>query len=115
MDTCYHVILTEKMCKGYLVKMGGKIKSWKKRWFVFDRMKRTVSYYVGECLRCLEGTSPASPAPACAQPLAPAWWLDGSRLPCPTCVAPLPLLVPLSAAPQLTPVPSLGQINTRQS
>ncbi|XP_065426380.1 pleckstrin homology-like domain family B member 1 isoform X39 [Chrysemys picta bellii] len=45
-DTCYHVILTEKMCKGYLVKMGGKIKSWKKRWFVFDRMKRTVSYYV---------------------------------------------------------------------
>lgn len=47
-DTCYHVILTEKMCKGYLVKMGGKIKSWKKRWFVFDRLKRTLSYYVGE-------------------------------------------------------------------
>lgn len=47
-DTCYHIILTEKMCKGYLVKMGGKIKSWKKRWFVFDRMKRTLSYYVGE-------------------------------------------------------------------
>ncbi|NXL48306.1 PHLB1 protein, partial [Podilymbus podiceps] len=47
-DTCYHVILTEKMCKGYLVKMGGKIKSWKKRWFVFDRMKRTLSYYVAD-------------------------------------------------------------------
>ncbi|XP_058865807.1 pleckstrin homology-like domain family B member 1 isoform X17 [Acipenser ruthenus] len=45
-ETCYHVILTEKMCKGYLVKMGGKIKSWKKRWFVFDRLKRTFSYYV---------------------------------------------------------------------
>uniref|UniRef100_A0A3B1IIZ9 Pleckstrin homology like domain family B member 1 n=1 Tax=Astyanax mexicanus TaxID=7994 RepID=A0A3B1IIZ9_ASTMX len=44
-DTCYQVILTEKMCKGYLVKMGGKIKSWKKRWFVFDRLKRTFSYY----------------------------------------------------------------------
>ncbi|TSQ46616.1 Pleckstrin homology-like domain family B member 1 [Bagarius yarrelli] len=44
-DTCYHIILTEKMCKGYLVKMGGKIKSWKKRWFVFDRLKRTFSYY----------------------------------------------------------------------
>uniref|UniRef100_A0A8C3J5H2 PH domain-containing protein n=1 Tax=Calidris pygmaea TaxID=425635 RepID=A0A8C3J5H2_9CHAR len=51
-DTCYHLILTEKMCKGYLVKMGGKIKSWKKRWFVFDRMKRTLSYYVGESLHC---------------------------------------------------------------
>lgn len=47
-DTCYQVILTEKMCKGYLVKMGGKIKSWKKRWFVFDRLKRTFSYYVGK-------------------------------------------------------------------
>ncbi|MEQ2163913.1 Pleckstrin y-like domain B member 1 [Goodea atripinnis] len=46
-ETCYNVILTEKMCKGYLVKMGGKIKSWKKRWFVFDRLKRTFSYYVG--------------------------------------------------------------------
>ena len=47
-ETSYHVILTDKMCKGYLVKMGGKIKSWKKRWFVFDRLKRTFSYYVGK-------------------------------------------------------------------
>ncbi|XP_042738315.1 pleckstrin homology-like domain family B member 1 isoform X11 [Lagopus leucura] len=54
-DTCYHVILTEKMCKGYLVKMGGKIKSWKKRWFVFDRMKRTVSYYVDKHETKLKG------------------------------------------------------------
>ncbi|KAM8989387.1 pleckstrin homology-like domain family B member 1 isoform 2-T2 [Ara ararauna] len=54
-DTCYHVILTEKMCKGYLVKMGGKIKSWKKRWFVFDRMKRTFSYYVDKHETKLKG------------------------------------------------------------
>ncbi|CAM2107803.1 unnamed protein product [Caretta caretta] len=54
-DTCCHVILTEKMCKGYLVKMGGKIKSWKKRWFVFDRMKRTVSYYVDKHETKLKG------------------------------------------------------------
>lgn len=47
-DTCPFIILTEKMCKGHLVKMGGKIKSWKKRWFVFDRLKRNFSYYVGE-------------------------------------------------------------------
>lgn len=46
-DTCPFVIVSEKMCKGHLVKMGGKIKSWKKRWFVFDRLKRTFSYYVG--------------------------------------------------------------------
>ncbi|XP_052639769.1 pleckstrin homology-like domain family B member 1 isoform X13 [Harpia harpyja] len=54
-DTCYHIILTEKMCKGYLVKMGGKIKSWKKRWFVFDRMKRTLSYYMDKHETKLKG------------------------------------------------------------
>lgn len=53
-DTCPYVILTEKMCKGHLVKMGGKIKSWKKRWFVFDRLKRNFSYYVGEDTKTLE-------------------------------------------------------------
>ncbi|XP_062328496.1 pleckstrin homology-like domain family B member 1 isoform X2 [Osmerus eperlanus] len=54
-DTCYHVILSDKMCKGYLVKMGGKIKSWKKRWFVFDRLKRTFSYYVDKHESKLKG------------------------------------------------------------
>ncbi|KAJ8390640.1 hypothetical protein AAFF_G00102460 [Aldrovandia affinis] len=44
-ETCYHVSLTEKTCRGFLVKMGGKIKTWKKRWFVFDRNRRTLSYY----------------------------------------------------------------------
>ncbi|KPP72592.1 pleckstrin-like domain family B member 1-like [Scleropages formosus] len=53
--TCYHVSLTDKMCKGYLVKMGGKIKSWKKRWFVFDRLKRTFSYYVDKHESKLKG------------------------------------------------------------
>ncbi|CAL9684245.1 unnamed protein product [Knipowitschia caucasica] len=54
-DTCFHVIVTEKMCKGNLVKMGGKIKSWKKRWFVFDRLKRTFSYYVDKHETKLKG------------------------------------------------------------
>ncbi|XP_072310519.1 pleckstrin homology-like domain family B member 1 isoform X10 [Eucyclogobius newberryi] len=54
-DTCSHVIVTEKMCKGNLVKMGGKIKSWKKRWFVFDRLKRTFSYYVDKHETKLKG------------------------------------------------------------
>ncbi|XP_072557801.1 pleckstrin homology-like domain family B member 1 isoform X20 [Paramormyrops kingsleyae] len=52
---CYDLMLTEKMCKGYLVKMGGKIKSWKKRWFVFDRMRRTFSYYVDKHESKLKG------------------------------------------------------------
>nr|XP_046266971.1 pleckstrin homology-like domain family B member 1 isoform X8 [Scatophagus argus] len=54
-DTCPYVILTEKMCKGHLVKMGGKIKSWKKRWFVFDRLKRNFSYYVDKHETKLKG------------------------------------------------------------
>ncbi|XP_051521496.1 pleckstrin homology-like domain family B member 1 isoform X3 [Myxocyprinus asiaticus] len=54
-DTCYQVILTEKMCKGYLIKMGGKIKSWRKRWFVFDRLKRTFSYYADKHESKLKG------------------------------------------------------------
>ncbi|XP_078142686.1 pleckstrin homology-like domain family B member 1 isoform X2 [Centroberyx gerrardi] len=54
-DTCPYVILTEKMCKGHLVKMGGKIKSWKKRWFVFDRLKRNFNYYVDKHETKLKG------------------------------------------------------------
>ncbi|XP_052412657.1 pleckstrin homology-like domain family B member 1 isoform X9 [Carassius gibelio] len=54
-DTCAYVIVQEKMCKGHLVKMGGKIKSWKKRWFVFDRLKRTFSYYVDKHETKLKG------------------------------------------------------------
>uniref|UniRef100_A0A8C8A582 Pleckstrin homology-like domain, family B, member 1a n=1 Tax=Oryzias sinensis TaxID=183150 RepID=A0A8C8A582_9TELE len=55
MDTCPFVILTEKMCKGHLVKMGGKIKSWKKRWFVFDRLKRNFCYYIDKHETKLKG------------------------------------------------------------
>ncbi|XP_053122755.1 pleckstrin homology-like domain family B member 3 isoform X2 [Hemicordylus capensis] len=44
-DTCSQVRVTSKSCKGYLVKMGGRIKTWKKRWFTFDRQKRVLAYY----------------------------------------------------------------------
>ncbi|XP_072302403.1 pleckstrin homology-like domain family B member 1 isoform X4 [Eucyclogobius newberryi] len=54
-DTCPFIILTEKMCKGHLVKMGGKIKSWKKRWFVFDRIKRNFCYYADKHETKLKG------------------------------------------------------------
>lgn len=46
-ETCFHLAITEKTCRGFLVKMGGKIKTWKKRWFVFDRNRRTLAYYAG--------------------------------------------------------------------
>ncbi|XP_036377122.1 pleckstrin homology-like domain family B member 2 isoform X3 [Megalops cyprinoides] len=54
-ETCYHVSLTEKTCRGFLIKMGGKIKTWKKRWFVFDRNRRTLSYYADKHEAKLKG------------------------------------------------------------
>ncbi|XP_074828771.1 pleckstrin homology-like domain family B member 2 isoform X3 [Natator depressus] len=54
-ETCYHISLTEKTCRGFLIKMGGKIKTWKKRWFVFDRSKRTFSYYADKHETKLKG------------------------------------------------------------
>lgn len=47
-DACFHLAITDKTCRGFLVKMGGKIKTWKKRWFVFDHNRRTLTYYAGE-------------------------------------------------------------------
>ncbi|XP_068604016.1 pleckstrin homology-like domain family B member 2 [Brachionichthys hirsutus] len=54
-DTCFHMSISEKTCRGYLVKMGGKIKTWKKRWFVFDRNRRTLSYYADKHEAKLKG------------------------------------------------------------
>uniref|UniRef100_H3AD55 PH domain-containing protein n=1 Tax=Latimeria chalumnae TaxID=7897 RepID=H3AD55_LATCH len=44
-ETCPHVTILGTSCKGFLTKMGGKIKTWKKRWFVFDGKKRRLAYY----------------------------------------------------------------------
>lgn len=57
-DACFHLAITDKTCRGFLVKMGGKIKTWKKRWFVFDQNRRTLTYYAGGTIF----------APRCSQP-----------------------------------------------
>ncbi|XP_060751767.1 pleckstrin homology-like domain family B member 2 isoform X2 [Tachysurus vachellii] len=44
-NSCFHLAITDKTCRGFLVKMGGEIKTWKKRWFLFDRNRRTLAYY----------------------------------------------------------------------
>ncbi|XP_076816625.1 uncharacterized protein LOC143462376 isoform X1 [Clavelina lepadiformis] len=43
--TCRHTIVNTTSCRGYLTKMGGRIKTWRKRWFVFDRLKKNIAYY----------------------------------------------------------------------
>ena len=45
LDMCPHVVVNATSCRGFLIKMGGKIKTWHKRWFVFDRIKRSLVYY----------------------------------------------------------------------
>ena len=42
------VIVTSQTARGFLVKMGGRIRTWRRRWFVFDRIKRTLAYYVDQ-------------------------------------------------------------------
>ena len=45
LDMCPHVVVNSNSARGFLVKMGGKIKTWHKRWFVFDRIKRSLVYF----------------------------------------------------------------------
>lgn len=54
-DICLYVVFSSKVCCGYLVKMGGKIKLWKKCWFVFDWFKCIFFYYVDKYEMKLKG------------------------------------------------------------
>ncbi|CAF1681750.1 unnamed protein product, partial [Adineta ricciae] len=41
-----HIHVTSTSCRGFLLKMGGmKFKTWNRRWFVFDRKRRSLFYY----------------------------------------------------------------------
>jgi len=44
-ELCSHIVLNSCSCRGYLSKLGARLKVWTKRWFVFDRNKRTLVYY----------------------------------------------------------------------
>ena len=46
-DLCSDVIVDAVSCRGFLHKLGGStFKVWNRRWFVLDRAKRSLSYYV---------------------------------------------------------------------
>lgn len=45
---CKYVNVNKTTCRGYMTKMGGRIKTWRKRWFVFNRAKRSFLYYSSE-------------------------------------------------------------------
>ncbi|XP_044540643.1 pleckstrin homology-like domain family B member 3, partial [Gracilinanus agilis] len=44
-ESCPHVRVSSGCCRGPLVKVGGRIKTWRKRWFCFDRHARRLAYY----------------------------------------------------------------------
>jgi hypothetical protein len=50
------VYINSHSCRGYLLKMGQKFKTWNKRWFVFDRQKRTLCYYMDKHETKLRGS-----------------------------------------------------------
>ncbi|XP_065298147.1 pleckstrin homology-like domain family B member 1 isoform X2 [Dermacentor albipictus] len=57
-ELCPHVQLTSSSCRGYLHKLGGKWRSWKKRWFVFDRNRRALVYFSDKSESKLKGGVP---------------------------------------------------------
>ncbi|XP_034554188.1 pleckstrin homology-like domain family B member 3 [Notolabrus celidotus] len=45
---CTELRMTPRRCAGFLTKRGGRVKTWKKRWFLFDMDHRRLAYYT-EC------------------------------------------------------------------
>ncbi|XP_042346283.1 pleckstrin homology-like domain family B member 3 [Plectropomus leopardus] len=52
---CTDLRLTSRRCAGFLTKRGGKVKTWKKRWFLFDMDHRRLAYYTDCDERKLKG------------------------------------------------------------
>ncbi len=50
------LIINKNTCRGYLLKLGQRFKTWNKRWFIFDRTKRTLCYYLDKQEIKLRGT-----------------------------------------------------------
>nr|XP_057941265.1 pleckstrin homology-like domain family B member 3 isoform X7 [Doryrhamphus excisus] len=52
---CTDLRLTPRRCAGFLTKRGGRVKTWKKRWFLFDVDHRRLAYYTDCDERKLKG------------------------------------------------------------
>ncbi|XP_053530883.1 pleckstrin homology-like domain family B member 3 isoform X2 [Ictalurus punctatus] len=52
---CLGVQLSPRRCCGFLTKRGGRVKTWRRRWFVFDMDHRRLAYYTDQEERKLKG------------------------------------------------------------
>ncbi|KAJ8404980.1 hypothetical protein AAFF_G00329010 [Aldrovandia affinis] len=52
---CMGVHLSPRRCGGFLTKRGGRVKTWKRRWFLFDLNHRRLAYYTDHDERKLKG------------------------------------------------------------
>ncbi|XP_036394839.1 pleckstrin homology-like domain family B member 3 isoform X1 [Megalops cyprinoides] len=52
---CMGVRLSPRRCAGFLTKRGGRVKTWKRRWFLFDLDHRRLAYYTDHDERKLKG------------------------------------------------------------
>ncbi|KAM3872943.1 pleckstrin homology-like domain family B member 2 [Diretmus argenteus] len=52
---CMGLRMTPRRCAGFLTKRGGRVKTWKRRWFLFDVDHRRLAYYTDCDERKLKG------------------------------------------------------------
>ncbi|KAL4657621.1 pleckstrin homology-like domain family B member 3 isoform X2 [Arapaima gigas] len=52
---CLGLYLSPRRCGGFLTKRGGRVKTWRRRWFLFDLDHRRLAYYTDHDERKLKG------------------------------------------------------------
>ncbi|XP_031432350.1 pleckstrin homology-like domain family B member 3 isoform X2 [Clupea harengus] len=53
--SCLGVRLLPRRCGGFLTKRGGRVKTWRRRWFLFDLDHRRLAYYTDQDEKKLKG------------------------------------------------------------
>lgn len=90
-ESCPHVRVSGGCCRGPLVKMGGRIKTWRKRWFCFDRQARRLAYYAGNPSLAPRALGYRKPTRALASPATQELGPPAPSFPAPSGLGPAPL------------------------
>lgn len=60
LELCPEVIVESSTCQGMLHKQAARLKTWNKRWFIFDRQAKQLTYYLDRSQSKPRGTLPFS-------------------------------------------------------